>query len=126
MYLCAGRALSLRSAVLGRSDLFDLLVGSGQRYLGYRFNKVIIFIVFKLKLLRLSVINRKKKKRNFRALWIARINAAARMNGISYSKLMYGLKLANVDINRKMLAEMAVNDSEGFAKLAETAKSKIA
>ncbi len=69
---------------------------------------------------------RKERKRQFRQLWIARINAAARMNGISYSKLMYGLKLAEVDINRKMLAEMAVNDAEGFATLAELAKSKVA
>ena len=69
---------------------------------------------------------RKQKKRQFRQLWIARINAAARMNGLSYSKLMYGLKLAEVDINRKMLAEMAVNDAEGFKSLAELAKSKIA
>ncbi len=61
-----------------------------------------------------------------RQLWIARINAAARLNGLSYSKFMYGLKLAEVDINRKMLAEMAVNDAEGFATLAEIAKSKIA
>ena len=58
--------------------------------------------------------------------WIARINAAARMNGLSYSKFMYGLKLAEIDINRKMLAEMAVNDAEGFKALAEIAKSKIA
>ena len=69
---------------------------------------------------------RKERKRQFRLLWIARINAAARMNGISYSQFMHGLKLANVDINRKMLAEMAVNDAEGFATLAELAKSKIA
>ena len=69
---------------------------------------------------------RKERKRQFRQLWIARINAAARMNGISYSKLMYGLKLANVDINRKMLSEMAINDAEGFAKLVEVAKSKLA
>ncbi len=69
---------------------------------------------------------RKERKRQFRNLWIARINAAARMNGISYSKFMYGLKLAGVDINRKMLAEMAVNDAEGFAELAELAKSKVA
>ena len=69
---------------------------------------------------------RKERKRDFRKLWIARINAAARMNGISYSQFMHGLKLANVDINRKMLAEMAVNDAEGFATLAELAKSKIA
>ena len=69
---------------------------------------------------------RKERKRQFRQLWIARINAAARMNGISYSQFMHGLKLANVDINRKMLAEMAVNDAEGFTTLAELAKSKIA
>ena len=61
-----------------------------------------------------------------RQLWIARFNAAARMNGLSCSKLMHGLKLANVDINRKMLAELAVNDAEGFAALAEVAKSKLA
>ena len=62
----------------------------------------------------------------FRQLWIARINAAARMNGLSYSKFMYGLKLANIDLNRKVLADMAINDAEGFATLAELAKSKIA
>ena len=71
-----------------------------------------------------SYKGRKQKKRQFRQLWIARINAAARMNGLSYSKFMYGLKLANIDLNRKVLAEMAVNDAEGFAKLAEVAKSK--
>ncbi|MBE5833730.1 MAG: 50S ribosomal protein L20 [Butyrivibrio sp.] len=69
---------------------------------------------------------RKQKKRDMRSLWITRINAAARLNGLSYSKMMHGLKLANVDINRKMLAEMAVNDAEGFKTLAELAKSKIA
>ena len=68
---------------------------------------------------------RKQKKRQFRQLWIARINAAARMNGISYSKLMHGLKVAGVDINRKMLSEMAISDAEGFAKLAEVAKANI-
>ena len=73
-----------------------------------------------------SYKGRKQKKRQFRQLWIARINAAARMNGLSYSKFMYGLKLANIDLNRKVLAEMAVNDAEGFAKLAEVAKSKLA
>ena len=73
-----------------------------------------------------SYKGRKLRKRDFRKLWIARINAAARMNGLSYSKFMHGLKLADIDINRKMLAEMAVNDAEGFATLAETAKSKLA
>ena len=67
-----------------------------------------------------------KRKRQFRQLWIARINAAARINGLSYSKFMYGLKLAEVDLNRKVLSDMAINDAEGFAKLAELAKSKIA
>lgn len=73
-----------------------------------------------------SYAGRKERKRQFRQLWIARINAAARINGLSYSKLMYGLKLAGIDINRKMLAEMAVNDAEGFKTLAELAKSKVA
>ena len=73
-----------------------------------------------------SYAGRKERKRQFRQLWIARINAAARMNGLSYSKMMHGLKVAGVDINRKMLAEMAVNDAEGFKSLAELAKSKIA
>lgn len=69
---------------------------------------------------------RKQRKRQFRQLWIARINAAARMNGLSYSRFMYGLKLAGVEMNRKILADMAVNDAEGFATLAELAKSKLA
>ncbi len=69
---------------------------------------------------------RKERKRQFRRLWIARINAAARLNGLSYSKFMYGLKLANVDMNRKMLAELAVNDAAGFTALAEAAKAKLA
>ena len=72
-----------------------------------------------------SYAGRKERKRQFRQLWIARINAAARMNGLSYSRFMHGLKLAEVDINRKMLAELAVNDAEGFASLAELAKSKL-
>ena len=66
---------------------------------------------------------RKQKKRQFRQLWIARINAACRLNGISYSKFMFGLKKANIDINRKMLSEMAINDAEGFKALVETAKN---
>lgn len=69
---------------------------------------------------------RKERKRQFRQLWIARINAAARLNGLSYSKLMHGLKQAGVNINRKILAELAVNDAAGFTKLAEVAKSKLA
>ena len=73
-----------------------------------------------------SYAGRKQKKRQFRQLWIARINAAARMNGLSYSKMMHGLKVANIDINRKMLAEMAVNDAAGFTALTEIAKKAIA
>ena len=72
-----------------------------------------------------SYAGRKQRKREFRQLWIARINAAARMNDISYSKLMHGLKLAGVDINRKMLSEMAISDPEGFAKLVAVAKEKL-
>ena len=73
-----------------------------------------------------SYAGRKQRKRQFRQLWIARINAAARINGLSYSKFMYGLKLAGVELNRKVLSDMAINDAEGFAKLAELAKEKIA
>ena len=70
-----------------------------------------------------SYVGRKDKKSNFRKLWITRINAAARMNGLTYSKLISGLKKANVTINRKMLAEIAVTDAEAFAKIAEIAKN---
>lgn len=67
--------------------------------------------------------DRRVRKRDFRKLWITRINAAARINGISYSKFMYGLRVAEVDINRKMLADLAINDSKAFSELAELAKS---
>lgn len=73
-----------------------------------------------------AYVGRKERKREFRKLWITRINAAARINGLSYSKFMYGLKQAGIDMNRKMLADLAVNDAEGFKTLAELAKSKIA
>ncbi len=69
--------------------------------------------------------DRRRRKRDFRKLWIVRINAAARINGLSYSKLMHGLKLAGVEINRKMLAELAVNDLKSFSDLAGVAKQKI-
>ena len=68
---------------------------------------------------------RKQRKRQFRSLWIARINTAARLNGLSYSKFMYGLKTAGVEMNRKMLAELAVNDAAAFTELAETAKANL-
>ena len=72
-----------------------------------------------------SYAGRKQRKRQFRQLWIARINAAARMNGLSYSKFMHGLKLADVDMNRKMLAELAVSDPAAFTALADAAKAKL-
>ena len=94
---------------------------SGARSKQYRVAKQSV-----MRALTSSYAGRKERKRQFRQLWIARINAAARMNGISYSQMMHGLKVAGVDINRKMLAEMAVNDAEGFKSLAELAKSKVA
>lgn len=72
-----------------------------------------------------SYAGRKERKRQFRQLWIARINAAARLNGLSYSQFMHGLKLAGADLNRKVLADMAVTDAAGFAKLAEVAKNAL-
>ncbi|MFM1524293.1 MULTISPECIES: 50S ribosomal protein L20 [Helcococcus] len=76
-----------------------------------------------MKSLQYAYIGRKNRKRDFRQLWIARINAASRANGLSYSKFMGGLKKANIDINRKMLSEIAINDPQAFAKLVETAKN---
>ena len=96
---------------------------------GYRGARSKQYIVAKQSVMRAlasSYAGRKQKKRQFRQLWIARINAAARINGLSYSKFMYGLKLAGVEMNRKVLADMAVNDAAGFATLAELAKSKLA
>jgi len=70
--------------------------------------------------------DRRQKKRDFRKLWITRINAAARQNGLSYSRLMHGLKLAGIEVNRKMLADLAVSDEKAFAQLADAAKEKLA
>ena len=75
--------------------------------------------------LRYAYVDRRNNKRNFRKLWIARINAAARMNDLSYSKLMHGLKVANVNINRKMLSEIAIADPEAFKKICDTAKAAL-
>ncbi|MBQ2714321.1 MAG: 50S ribosomal protein L20 [Clostridia bacterium] len=72
-----------------------------------------------------AYVGRKLKKRDFRQLWIARINAGARLNGLSYSKLMHGLKLAGIELNRKVLADIAVNDAQGFANLCESAKAQL-
>ena len=79
-----------------------------------------------MKSLNYAYIGRKNKKRDFRQLWIARINAACRMNDISYSKFMNGLKLAGITLNRKVLADMAINDATGFAALVKKAKAKLA
>ena len=79
-----------------------------------------------MKSLMYAYIGRKRRKRDFRQLWIARINAAARMNGLSYSKFMHGLKVAGINLNRKVLADIAVNDAAAFAALAEKAKAAIA
>lgn len=79
-----------------------------------------------MRALNTAYAGRKQKKREYRRLWIARINAAARINDLSYSKLMYGLKLAGVEMNRKMLSEMAISDADGFRRLCELAKSKVA
>ena len=95
-------------------------------YRGARSNQYRVAKQSVMRALTSSYAGRKERKRQFRQLWIARINAAARLNGLSYSKFMYGLKLAEIDMNRKMLAEMAVNDVAGFAALAEIAKSKLA
>ena len=78
-----------------------------------------------MRALNTSYAGRKQKKRQMRSLWIARINAAARLNGLSYSRMIHGLKVAGVDMNRKMLAELAVSDAEGFAELAEVAKANL-
>ncbi|MCM1042977.1 MAG: 50S ribosomal protein L20 [Corallococcus sp.] len=72
-----------------------------------------------------AYVGRRLRKRDMRSLWIARINAAARANGLSYSKMMHGLKVANIELNRKVLAEIAVTDAKSFAQLAETAKANL-
>lgn len=78
-----------------------------------------------MRALRSAYVGRKNKKREYRRLWIARINAAARMNGLSYSKMMNGLKVSGIEINRKMLSEMAIYDPAAFTQLAETAKQAV-
>ncbi len=94
-------------------------------YRGARSNQYRIAKQSVMRALTSSYRGRKERKRQFRQLWIARINAATRMNGLSYSKFMHGMKLAEIDINRKMLAEMAVNDAEGFAALTTVVKAKL-
>ncbi|KRK71731.1 50S ribosomal protein L20 [Lacticaseibacillus nasuensis] len=96
---------------------------------GYRGSKHRLFKAANAQVMvsyRYAFRDRRAKKRNFRSLWIARINAAARQNDISYSQLMHGLKLANIDMNRKMLADIAISDPTSFAALATTAKQALA
>ena len=95
-------------------------------YRGARSNQYRVAKQSVMRALTSAYSGRKERKREFRKLWITRINAAARINGLSYSKFMFGLKKAGVDMNRKMLAELAVNDAAGFAALAEMAKKEIA
>ena len=105
-----------------RKKMIKLAKGyRGQRHINYKVAKQQVYKSYLY-----AYRDRKNTKRNFRKLWIARINAAARINGLSYSEFMHGLKLAGVDLNRKVLADMAINDAEGFATLAELAKSKLA
>ena len=78
-----------------------------------------------MKSLGYAFVGRKQRKRQFRQLWIARISAACKLNGLSYSKFMYGLKLANINLNRKVLADMAVNDATGFTALVEASKAQL-
>ena len=95
---------------------------------GYFGTKSINFKVAKqavMKSLQYAYRDRKANKRNFRKIWITRINAAARINGMSYSKFMNGLKLSGIELNRKVLADMAINDPGGFASLVEQAKKKV-
>jgi len=84
-----------------------------------------LFLETLIRALRNAYVGRRLKKRDFRRLWIARINAASRMNGLSYSKFMNGMKLAGIDMNRKMLSEIAINDPKAFADLVEVAKAQL-
>ena len=110
------------NAVKKRRKIFRLSKGYfGSKSRSYRIARVAV-----MKSLMYAYIGRKNRKRDFRKLWIARINAAARLNGLSYSKFMHGLKVAGIALNRKVLADIAVNDAAGFAALAEKAKAAIA
>ena len=110
------------NAVKKRRKIFRLSKGYfGNKSKSYRIAREAV-----MKSLNYAYIGRRRKKRDFRKLWIARINAAARLNGMSYSKFMYGLKVAGVNLNRKVLADIAVNDANTFKALAETASKAIA
>ena len=109
------------NALKKRRKIFRLSKGYfGNKSKSYRIAREAV-----MKSLNYAYIGRKLRKRDMRSLWIARINAAARINGLSYSKFMYGLKVAGITLNRKMLAELAVNDAPAFAALAEKAKAAL-
>ena len=109
------------NALKKRRKIFRLSKGYfGNKSKSYRIAREAV-----MKSLNYAYIGRKLRKRDMRSLWIARINAAARINGLSYSKLMHGLKVAGITLNRKMLAELAVNDAPAFAALAEKAKAAL-
>ncbi|MCA0986304.1 50S ribosomal protein L20 [Guptibacillus algicola] len=95
---------------------------------GYFGSKSLLFKVANQQVMKSNMYayrDRRQKKRDFRKLWITRINAAARMNGLSYSRLMFGLKTAGIEVNRKMLAELAISDEKAFAQLASKAKENL-
>ena len=109
------------NAVKKRRKIFKLAKGYfGNKSKNYRIAREAV-----MKSLNYAYIGRKHRKRDMRSLWIARINAGARLNGLSYSKLMHGLKVAGIDLNRKVLAELAVSDEKAFAQLCEKAKAAI-
>ena len=109
------------NALKKRRKIFRLSKGYfGNKSKSYRIARQAV-----MKSLNYAFIGRKLRKRDMRSLWIARINAAARINGLSYSKFMHGLKTAGINLNRKILAELAVNDAKAFAELAEKAKKAL-
>lgn len=109
------------NAVKKRRKIFKLSKGYfGNKSKSYRIAREAV-----MKSLNYAFIGRRRKKRDFRKLWIVRINAAARLNGLSYSKFMHGLSAANIDLNRKVLADLAIHDAKAFAQLAEKAKAAL-
>ena len=109
------------NALKKRRKIFRLSKGYfGNKSKSYRIARQAV-----MKSLNYAYIGRRLRKRDMRSLWIARINAAARINGLSYSKFMYGLKNAGINLNRKILAELAVNDEKAFAELAAKAKNAL-
>ena len=109
------------NAVKKRRKIFRLAKGYfGNKSKNYRIAREAV-----MKSLQYAYVGRKRRKRDMRSLWIARINAGARENGLSYSKLMHGLKVAGIELNRKMLAEIAVSDAKAFSALCEKAKATI-